>query len=178
MRSKQLSFHGSGFKKPADWFGGGKLKSHPKTRRPLHSKLPIHLVLRARKSVLRLPKNQSVVEKTIRQTARKYGIRIFEYANVGNHLHLLIRVSNVALWRRFIREISGRIAQLARPADCDSAGGFWLNRPFTRIVRGWRRAYRVVRDYIVLNQLEAECFIDLAVMRSVRDLRRFIASTA
>ncbi len=32
--------------------------------------------------------------------------------------------------------------------------GLWLHRPFSRVVRGWR-AYKIVRDYIQLNEKEA-----------------------
>jgi putative transposase len=34
-----------------------------------------------------------------------------------------------------------------------SGTGLWKYRPFTRVVRGWR-AYRIVRDYIQLNEKE------------------------
>lgn len=47
-RSKQLEFAGPGMKKPDVRFGGSLLgKSNPKRKRPLDSKRPIHLVLRA-----------------------------------------------------------------------------------------------------------------------------------
>lgn len=35
-----------------------------------------------------------------------------------------------------------------------SPGGLWRYRPFSRVVRGWR-AYKIVRDYIQLNEKEA-----------------------
>jgi len=31
---------------------------------------------------------------------------------------------------------------------------FWLHRPYTRVVKGWR-GYKTVRDYILLNEAEA-----------------------
>jgi hypothetical protein len=75
-------------------------------------------------------------------------VRLYEYANVGNHLHLLIKLRNRPSWAAFIREVTGRIAQLT--------GTKWLHRPFTRIVRGWRKAYRNARRYVLLNFYEAE----------------------
>lgn len=179
MRSKQLAFDGQEFKKPKDWFGGSALKSHPKRKRPLDRKLPVHLVLRAKKSVLKIPANEVFINKTVTSAARRYGIRIYEFANVGNHIHLMIRVSKPELWRRFIREITGQISQYAQKLGArDKGEGFWLYRPFTRIVRGWKRAYRVVKDYILLNRLESEGFIDREVIRSVADFRQFTESTA
>lgn len=38
--------------------------------------------------------------------------------------------------------------------DPQTGTGLWKHRPFSRVVRGWR-AYRIVRDYIQLNELEA-----------------------
>ena len=35
-----------------------------------------------------------------------------------------------------------------------STKGLWRHRPFSRVVRGWR-AYKIVRDYIQLNEKEA-----------------------
>ena len=35
-----------------------------------------------------------------------------------------------------------------------SLKGLWRHRPFSRVVRGWR-AYKIVRDYIQLNEQEA-----------------------
>jgi len=32
---------------------------------------------------------------------------------------------------------------------------FFDQRPFTRIVNGWTRAYSAAKDYVVLNQMEA-----------------------
>jgi hypothetical protein len=94
---------------------------------------------------------------------------MYEYANVGNHLHLLIKLPHIRAWKAFIREVTGRIALFAR-----RSGGrqkrvqpFWRHRPFTRIVRGWKKAYRLAKDYVVLNQLEGEGLI------SRREHRRF-----
>src|SRR5262245_56891845 len=112
-RSKQLEFHASDFIKPKDEFGGSLLKGNPRSARPLDSKLPILLTLRAKRSVLRLPKTFKTVETLTVQTAKKYGVKIFKRANVGNHLHLVIQM-NPKLWAKFIRELTGRIAQVIK----------------------------------------------------------------
>ncbi len=167
-RSKQQAFKTSGFEKPKDWFGGSYLKSHPKTRRPLDSKLPLHIVLRANASVLRQPKTYARVNELVERISRKYGVRLYEYANVGNHLHLLVRIPKVQAWARFIRELTGRIAQeLKGPAK---GKPFWSARPFTRVVRGWRRAYRIVKDYMLLNRLEGEGLVARGSTARVIDL--------
>ena len=85
--------------------------ANPKTRRPLDSKLPVHLVLRARR------------------------IALFMHATLS------------------LKE------------------SFWLYRPFTRIVRSWHKAYRDVKAYVYLNQLEAEGLINRNDTKALQELR-------
>jgi REP element-mobilizing transposase RayT len=156
-RTRQGEFKGKGFERPMDWFGGSYLKSHPKSRRPLDSKMPLHIVLRTNRNILRLPKNFARVNRMVESVAQKNGVRIYEYANVGNHLHLLVKIPRVHLWAKFIRELTGRIAQVAQDLKGQQKGEkFWSSRPFTRVVKGWKRAYRIAKDYLLLNQMEGE----------------------
>ncbi len=179
MRSGyQYKFGGSGLEKPSDCFGGSLLRGNPKTKRPLASKLPIHLALRSHKSVLRLPKTFAHVDAITIATARRHGVRIYKAANVGNHIHLLIKLRNIESWAAFIRELTGRIAQevLGRLPSGDSGDpsekrAFWRFRPFTRIVRGWQKAFRSAKQYIELNRLEAEGFISRKETKTLKDLR-------
>lgn len=165
-----MEFQGSEFTKPKDSFGGELLKGNPRKARPLDSKLPILLTLRAKKSVLRLPKTFGAVEAIIQKTAKKYGVTIYKDANVGNHLHLVIHV-NKWHWAKFIRELTGRIAQVLKDMGIKIEKGFWLYRPHTRIVRGWQKAFRIALDYVELNILEAEGFISRKDTKTLRDLR-------
>lgn len=162
-RSKQLEFKGC--EKPKDWFGGKYLnKSHAKSHRPLSTKDPIHLVLRSKKAKGALSflhhKQFRKVNGLVSQIAKKYGIRIYDYANVGNHLHILVKLRSIPGWKAFIRELTGRLAQVVQGLGArDKQKGFWDQRPFTRIVRGWRKAYRIMKDYMIKNKLEAEGLI-------------------
>lgn len=174
-RSIQLSFTGKGLKRPADKFGGTLLTSHPKTARPLDSKLPLHLVLRARESTLRTPKNFGKISAILRSTAEKYGVRIFGSANVGNHIHIVLKIADRKKWSAFIRELTGRMAFTARSAR---PGRFWIHRPFTRIIRSWKKAFRSVLDYVYLNQLEAEGHIRRTQVASFKQLKAIFADTA
>jgi REP element-mobilizing transposase RayT len=166
--AKQTEFHISGFTRPGDVFGGSKLKGNARSARPLDSKLPIHLTLRATKSVLRLPKTFSTVEQIIERVAKKYGVKIFKRANVGNHLHLVIQM-NTWLWAKFIRELTGRIAQELGHYELKES--FWRYKPHTRIIRSWKNAFRSVLDYIELNRLEADGFISRKETKSLKELR-------
>ena len=169
-RAKQLNFEGFGFKKPKASFGGSLLKGNPKTKRPMDSKLPILLTLRANQGSMRNPKTFGTVHELITNTARKYGVRVYSYENVGNHIHLLIRVPRLSLWAAFIRELTGRIAQVVK-CLLGLSGSFWKFRPHTRIVQGWKKAYQVAKDYLHLNRLEAEGFIDRKEIKTLKDLR-------
>lgn len=151
MRKKQLEFEG--LARPKDSFGGELLKGNPKGKRPLASKLPLHLTLRAKKSVLRNPKVFGLVEKAIEETARKYRVKVYKKANVGNHLHLAIKLPRLEAWAGFIRELTGKIGLICKHLMKD---GLWLFRPHTRIIRGWKTAFKAVFAYIHLNQLEGE----------------------
>lgn len=166
-RKGQQGFSGEGLVKPNDCFGGSLLKnSNAKVKRPLDSKFPIHLVLRAQRSCLRKPKAFAVVNEIVRETAKKYGVKLYRYANVGNHLHLLLRLARRERWNAFIRELTGQIAQTVGEKK-----GFWLYRPFTRVVRGWQKAYKIAKEYIYLNELEAEKCISRLQITTLKDLR-------
>jgi len=161
-RVKQSNFEG--LRAPKDVYGGSLLNSHPKVKRPLDSKLPTHLVLRATKSSMRKPQYFLKVNQIVKNACRKHGVRLYEYANVGNHLHLLIKLRSRASWAAFIREVTGRIAQLTSTK--------WLHRPFTRIVRGWKKAYKMAQQYVRLNLAEAEGFITPLGIKILRGLRK------
>lgn len=172
-REIQLDFGGSAFIKPNAEFGGNLLKGNPKGRRPLSSKLPVHVTLRATRSILRLPKTHGLVNRELNRAAKRYGIRIYRWANVGNHIHLLIRIGKISNWTPFIRHLTGRIAQGSRQLGV-KIGTFWAYRPHTRILAGWGRAFRVVSDYVRLNQLEGDGMIKRQEMATTKDLRDFI----
>lgn len=172
-RQKQLEFSGAHFIKPGFEFGGAQLKSNPKGRRPLSTKLPIHLTLRARRSVLRLPKTYKFVSQEIERVAKKHGIKIYRFANVGNHIHLLIRLGKISAWAGFIRELTGRIAQGLMAFDVN-VKDFWMYRPHTRVIASWGRAFKTVCEYIKLNKWEGLGVISRRDFKGVRDLRDFI----
>ena len=157
---QQLSFFG----KPKLVFGGSLLKSNPKVARPLSVKNPIHLVLRADKSRFRLPKNFARVNECLDKTAKKHGVRVYQYANVGNHFHVILKILSRRQWVGFIRELTSRLAFLAQIK--------WPKRPFTRIVAGWRKAYEALKTYVALNQLEGEGLITRPQGEKLRKLRQ------
>ena len=172
-KNQQLRFELKGFEKPQTCFGGSLTdKSNPKTKRPLDSKMPIHLVLKANKSVLRLPKTFKQVTTTLEKKSKKYGVKIYRQANVGNHIHLVVRLTNRKLWNGFIRDFTSTLSHELRTLGVlAKEQKLWKYRPFTRIVSGWKKAFKSLLNYIFLNQLEAEGAINRSQIPNLRGLR-------
>ena len=171
---KQQEFKAKGLDKPKDTFGGKQFaKSNPKTRRPLEAKLPIHLVLRANQGGMRQPKVFAKVNDQVVRIAKKHGVTVYEWANVGNHIHLVIKLRSLNGWSAYIRELTGRIALLLKTNNlAPKDKKFWRHRPFTRIVRSWKKAFRDVLEYVHLNWLEAERFINRKDTKTLKDLHQ------
>ena len=160
-RPRQTKFQDPAFRRQRA-FGGSLLKKgNAREKRAVSTSLPMHVVLRSARatgslSMLR-PAHARRVDTIVRADGRKFGVRVLEFANVGNHCHLLVRAGNRRTFLRFLRSISGRIA-MALTGACKGSPmeqtRFWDYRPFTRIVEGLR-GYRVARDYVELNRLEA-----------------------
>jgi len=131
--------------------------------RPVTSKYPMHLVLKSSKAKgefsFRSAKNLKRVRHIVDQHCRRYGVKLHEFSNNFNHLHILAKFPSRPIYVRFIRSLSGALALAVTGASKSKnlkqilGGKFWDFRPFTRIVIG-NRAYRIARDYVILNQLE------------------------
>ncbi len=172
MKSPQLKL----FKNEASSYGGDLLKSRKGRARPrpLASRSTMHLVLRSTKakgqwSFLRL-ENGKKIRTIVEKFANKHGVKIISLANVGNHLHFHIKLSNRHSYRPFIRAITSAIAMAVTgrnrwTADAakrdksstnrssSAAEKFWDRRPFTRIVQSYL-GYLKLSDYIKLNRWE------------------------
>jgi REP element-mobilizing transposase RayT len=168
---------------------GGSLRKKRKGRkgaRPLTTKQTIHLTLRSTKAVgaNSFRKNHNQVSGILKRQAQKTQIRLLQWANTGNHLHLHIKLPNHALHRRqynrFIRAITGLIARKSLHAEksakkiANAKDHFWDLRPYTRVLTSWRE-YKILTEYINLNQLESlgyergfarEILKDLTILRS------------
>lgn len=122
----------------------------------------MHLVMRSSmakgsKSFLRFSNR---VETILRRQAKLHGVKIYRFANAGNHLHLIVLPLSRAAFNGFIRSVSGLLARLILGAERGSAKNqkFWDKRPFTRVVE-WGREFRVVSRYLMQNTLEALGFV-------------------
>lgn len=165
MRTRQLNL----IPKMTSAYGGDRLKTRKGRAygRPLSTKETMHLVLRSTMakgewSFLR-PNHQKLVKTLIQKFSVKHGVHIYSVANVGNHLHLQIKLSNRTTYRRFIRALTAAIAiAITRRSRWTFKPGmdrlkFWNRRPYSRIVVG-RRSYLGLQDYIQINRIEGAGF--------------------
>jgi REP element-mobilizing transposase RayT len=138
--------------------GGVETKGHRKLERPLSTSRPIHLVLKSHKAKGSLSflthKNKPVVEGIIREKARKFGVRVCQFANVGNHLHLKIRIASRPLFQAFLVSVTTLIARTLTGARRGKKfGKFWQGQAFTRVLVS-RREELSLFGYIKANQIE------------------------
>lgn len=137
-------------------FGGELLLNTRKDYRPITSQKPIHLVMRSQ-VVLKhgsFKKHEALTRDLIHTFAETYNIKIYRLAVCSNHLHFVLRYQDKKEFQNFLRVISGQIAQ-----KITNEKGFWLHRPFTRVLE-WGRDFERVLNYTEQNILETDGLID------------------
>lgn len=152
--------------------GGEHTKKKRKSRRPFDPKQALHVVLRSSQargqySMLH-PRHCNHIRNLMDRLKTRWNISVYRYANVGNHLHLLIRAKSRADWQGFIREFSGGVAMIVTGAkkgnglprsknkDIPESAkrGFWDYLVFSRIV-AFGKDFRRAATYVLKNLWEA-----------------------
>jgi REP element-mobilizing transposase RayT len=157
-RQSQFSLPGLNYKTLSVAHGGELAKGKRKTARAIDPKQALHVVLRSsvakgERSMLH-PRHARRVQALTMRLARRSGVRVYRFANVGNHLHLLIQVRSRPAWQRFSRELAGGIAMLVGGARKGQGRKFWDGLVFTRIVKFGRDFAQVAR-YVIKNLFES-----------------------
>jgi REP element-mobilizing transposase RayT len=167
---KQLFF--PGFEKVvAKDFGGSFITGHAREQRPISLKRPMHLVLRSSLAVGDLsflrPKRRHLIRTLVEKIAREKGVKVYRFANSGNHLHMIVLPHSRRAFHAFIRTLSGLIARRTLGVERGRAKGiqFWDALPFTRILE-WGKDYRQACGYLRQNVLEALGFISYRPRRT------------
>ena len=161
---------------------GGSLRNPRRGRkfRPLSKTEPLHLVFKANRKALkeksfRAPLSSRLIQTLIRRYAQRFHVRIDQFTIQGDHLHLLVRCSHRFFFQAFFRVLAGQIAQRFHkegllhlvtdtPKNLKAKPKLWKFRPFSRVVRGLR-AYRIVRDYIQLNEKKSSWCYSLQIAK-------------
>ena len=169
-RAKQADLFPSLLRFARAGFGGaGTRRSHPTKARPFSPRAPLHVVMRSERargdfSLLRYGRR---VEKILAGEAARVGGKLYDLANSGNHLHMVVRLPSPTAMRRFMRAASGLIArevldakkgtpsEILRLTDTrpSQKPRFWDARPFSRIV-SWGSDYNGLKRYFQINRNE------------------------
>src|SRR5882672_12468759 len=92
--------------------GGSVGRGRRKLERPVSVRRPMHVVLTSQRArgAWSLRKHERVVRDALRAMARRFGVRVYDYANVGTHLHLLVRARRRETFQAFLRSFAGIVA--------------------------------------------------------------------
>lgn len=139
---------------------GGELAiGKRKTARPIVTKRPMHIVFKSSSargawSLLR-PRNATAVKMLLARNCSRFQVRVLEGANVGNHLHLVVRAKSRTGLQGFLRAFAGGVAMVVTGGR-KGAGlekKFWSDMVFSRVVQ-WGRDFRGTAAYVLQNQVE------------------------
>jgi hypothetical protein len=91
----------------------------------------------------------------MRAVALRHGVKVYEYANAGNHVHLLLRARRRSEFQAFLRAFAGLAARLVTGARRGRpVGKFWDELAYSRVIH-WGREFVLVREYVIQNELES-----------------------
>jgi REP element-mobilizing transposase RayT len=123
-------------------FGGTTLKGKRKVARPLDSKRPIHLILKATNPFLLL-RNRQLIGNVLSYFNEKFGVKVYEYAIQADHIHLCAKIPNRPLYRAWIRAVTSTLVRKI-------PGLKWNLRPYSKIA-SWGRQFKILIEYIKDN---------------------------
>lgn len=112
--------------------------------------------------------NKLKVAGIMDQISQRFGVKVVKFANVGNHLHLVVRLSGSPMTARrhfakWIRLLTSRLAfeigGAAKGRPFKNTKGektkFWDSIPFSRVIHG-RRGWRSIDRYVLKNEFESQ----------------------
>lgn len=120
--------------------GGLPTKGKRKEFRPLTTKNIIHLVLKSDRATGQFSmlsfKNKTLVDQILKEKAKKFGVKIAEYVNVGNHIHIKLRAQSRQAFQKFLKAVTCLIARKVTGAKKGKKfGRFWQGLAFTRVIK-------------------------------------------
>lgn len=124
--------------------GGELARGRRKSSRPLTSRKPLHLVLKAR---FPLRRHRSLISGEAHRLAEKFCCRIYDIAVASDHVHLVLKISGRKEYCAFIRSLTGLLARKIKRR-------LFLLMPFTRIAN-WGKDFARLKGYLRQNREEA-----------------------
>ena len=156
---------------PRTIHGGKEAIGKRKTVRPFNPKAPEHIVLKSSRAKgawsLLHRKNKAKIISMVYVYADRFKVKVYRVANVGNHLHLLVRAEEKKNLQDYLRVLAGRIAVVvtgarkyvkaldAHPLAKKQKGTrkFWDSLCWSRLVN-WGKDFFNVSRYVLANELE------------------------
>ncbi len=182
LKSIQTQFQLASSPRSLEHGGEHRKKRHGRGCRPISCKESVHVVFKINRIVLktqslRTHQNFKLSHEIIQKYAARFFVKIDQISIQGNHIHCLVRTCRRSFFHYFFRVVSGQISQQFEKTDklrlvvddrfisaTDTLKNgknstkrklkLWMYRPFSRVVRGYK-AYKIVRNYIQLNEKEA-----------------------
>ena len=140
--------------------GGDITKGKRKERRPIAINRSMHITLRSSHAKgawsFLTGRNAKFIKSLLTSLSQQHQVTLYESANSGTHLHLLLRAKSRIDFQRFVRSLSSQIARFVSGAMKGKPfqGKFFDSLFFSRIV-SWGREYASVLRYIRMNTEEA-----------------------
>jgi REP element-mobilizing transposase RayT len=138
--------------------GGVTRTGQRKTSRPIEPSLPLYLVLRSSRArgkwSLQKATTESRVQEILRELSQRHSIKVFEYANGGDQIHLLLRAKSRQGFQAFLRAFAGLTARLVTGAKKGKPSGkFWDALTFSRVL-SWGKEFDSVKDLLSKGDLD------------------------
>ena len=120
--------------------GGDHGRGRRKLERPVSTRRPMHVVLTSHRArgPWSLRKHDRAMRDILRSMARRFDIRIYDFANVGSHLHIVLRARRPDAFQGFLRSFAGIVARRITGARrAHPSGRFFTGLAWTRVVNWW-----------------------------------------
>ena len=125
--------------------------------RPFDKSKAMHIVMHTHlKGAFHIRSIRTWLKGYVPLLAHKKGIRLYHFAIVSNHLHIVLRAGSKQALSIFLRVLAGVIARRVLRADRGRKAQvkMWLKRPYSRVL-SWGREFHNVLYYVHRNLLEA-----------------------
>jgi len=149
--------------------GGSLSIGKRKIARPISVKESLHLVLRAERArgkySLLLPRHARMFHGLLKQYGKRFDVKAYDVALVGNHAHLIVKARTKQGLQNFLRVFAGQTAQRitkARPG-AKLSKRFWDLLVYSRIIP-WGRPFAVARCYVEKNVREGAAILRFSTL--------------
>jgi len=147
--------------------GGEESQGRRKEYRPLAENKWTHLTLKSEKAKgawsFLTPKNHAIIQQVLKEKSKKWGVKIAEVVNVGNHLHIKLKFKYRKGFQNFLRAVTSLIARKITnskkgnklKASKNKQNKFWQGLAFTRVLKTSLEVLQL-KGYFEANRVQAK----------------------